>query len=160
MVTPPFRSSKYEHCRTSACEREGCRLPLTGLSPVDRIIIDCDECDHLFVDGPTQRRPDFLIFYQESRQLTVAIVEVKSGRPKVSVAAAQIAAGARVADKLLGGAEISKFLPILLCGGEFAQADSKILQRKTITLKGQASRIRLVRCGRHFRELLTKTWYQ
>ena len=160
MVTPPYRSSDHKRCRTSACKREGCALRFAGSSPAERTIIDCDKCEHLFADEPTQQRPDFLIFYEESQQLTVAIVEVKSGRPKVSVAAAQIAAGARVADKLLGGAAISKLLPILLCGGQFAQADSKILQKKTITLKGQTSRIRLVRCGRNFRELLTKTWYQ
>ena len=160
MDSPPYRSSEYEQCHTSTCQREGCTLRFTGLGSSDRIIIDCDKCDNLFAGEPTQQRPDFLIFYQESQQLTVAIVEVKSGRPKVRDAAAQIAAGAWVADKLLGCGTISKLLPILLCGGELRRADSKILQAKTITLKGQASPIRFVRCGKNFHELLSRTWYQ
>lgn len=160
MDCPRFQATDLKPCLTSSCKREGCAIRFAGTSSSQRKIIDCDKCEHLFAEEPTKRRPDFLIFYQEGQQCTVAIVEAKSGRPRVSDAVSQIKAGARVAAKLLGNAKIDRLLPILVCGSRIGRADTKTLSKYPIQVKGVTTQVRVAHCGVQFRDLLNRTWYR
>ncbi len=97
-------------------------------------------------------RCDFLVFAGQSR-LTVVAVEMKGRSPDAREAAAQLQAGARLADQLAQSVDVDKFVALLLHQGMKHTAQLQVLGNSRVTFRGRKYLIVQKRCGTIWRQL-------
>ena len=144
-------------CRAKICRKEGCRLKLDGL-PRRRRLIDMDHAD---APGPEHEvRCDYLYFDDEDDNVRGRVVslELKSGSPRAREVAAQLQAGADLAERLVGGDIPVGFTPVVAHGGRmhrhrvnsFARRENQVAFRRT------KYKIELLKCGASLIEALRR----
>lgn len=137
-------------CCANTCRKEGCRLGLDGL-PRRRRLIDMDHAD---APGLAHEvRCDYLYFDDDDdvrgRGGRVVSLELKRGSPRAGEIAAQLQAGADLAERLVGDDISVGFTPVAAHGGRlhrhrvnrFAQRENQVSFRRT------EYRIELLKCG-------------
>ena len=131
------------HCRKS-CSRDACRVYLTG-APSQRLIVDADSA---FPQGG--KRCDFILFLSGGGGvLTVAPIELKSGKVDASKAVDQLQAGADFADRVSPAADRTECRPILFHGGQRIHRTQKTaLAQKKVNFRGRKLTVKIARCGR------------
>jgi hypothetical protein len=114
-------------------------------------VLDCDRyCD---LRGLPGRICDFLVFLCSST-LTVAVVEMKSGRNvEATKAVEQIQAGAGELDRIIGTQAVSLY-PILLHSGIKHTNELKVLQNRRVTFRASRYGVIYKRCGTPLLEVL------
>jgi hypothetical protein len=142
--------NRFSAAEVLHCQKEHCRLPLDGLRwPL--FILDCDQYRNL--RGLRGSICDFFIFLYSST-LTVAVVEMKSGRDVgAAKAVEQLQAGAAEFDHIIGTQAVS-FYPILLHSGVRHTAELKVLRNRRVTYRGANYGIIYKRCGTRLREII------
>ena len=142
--------NRFSAAEVRKCEKGGCRFPLDGLQwPV--FVLDCDRyCDARGLPG---RICDFFVFLCGST-LTVAVVEMKSGRNvEATKAVEQIRAGLGELDYIIGMQAVSLY-PILLHSGIKHTNELKVLQNRRVTFRGSRYGVIYKRCGTPLLEIL------
>lgn len=141
-------------CLARKCGRDGCSVRLTN-APAEHAAVNLD-CPALPLhDG---KRCDFVFVGEESRgdgtTAWVATIELKSGAFSTKTVAAQLQAGADLADQWLPSDANFKFVPVVAHGGGIHREKRKALQKVSVTLRGQKRRPALLRCGSPLRQAL------
>ena len=134
-------------CWATRCREQGCRFSFPG-----------DEASCL--DGTTYQDThqvrnqlcDCVLFWSRaSGDDVVAPVELKSGKPDVSEAVAQIQAGANVALQLLARAGIDPetvtFMPVLVKGKGLSKRETGTLRKSRITFGSRRVLVQVANCG-------------
>ena len=132
-------------CRAKACRKEGCQLKLDGLPRRHRLI----DMDHADAPGPAHEvRCDFLYFDENARGRAVSL-ELKSGSPRAGEIAAQLQAGADVAERLVGDDIAVGFTPVAAHGGRMHRHRVNSFARpgNQVTFRRTRYRVELLRCG-------------
>ena len=134
-------------CRAKTCRKEGCRLKLDGL-PRRRRLIDMD---HAAAPGPAHEvRCDYLYFDDGGDAPgRVVSLELKSGSPRAGEIAAQLQAGANVAEHLVGDDIAVGFTPVAAHGGRMHRhrVNSFARRENQVTFRQTAYRVELLKCG-------------
>ena len=131
-------------CRTTRCNKDGCRVDLAGAPPV-RILVDMD-CNALPIPA-AEKRCDYLFVGEERNATWVAPIELKSGRLSVSAVLEQLAGGTRMANMWLPQGVALQFTPVLAHGKKIHRNDLKSLRAKKLQLRGQRKGIAVIKCG-------------
>ena len=134
-------------CRVRTCSREGCKIPMTGLSG-PHCLIDMD-CEQLSIPG-NQARCDYIFVGTHEGSEWIAAVELKRGNVKVGEVRKQLQAGAEFAESRLPVKHDQPgFRPIAAYGGKLHKSQSAELKRELNMVKfGQVRyQIKLIRCG-------------
>lgn len=144
-------------CRARTCRKEGCQLKLNGLPRRHRLI----DMDHADAPGPAHEvRCDYLYFDDDDNARgRVVSLELKKGSPRAGEIAAQLQAGADLAQRLVGGDIAVGFTPVAAHGGRmhrhrvnsFAQRENHVSFRRT------GYRIELLKCGASLNEALRRS---
>lgn len=123
--------------------KQGCSLDLKEIRRDQRRIVDCD----LYIEArrPNHKLCDYIIFC-ELQQISVSVIEMKSGGVKASDVKEQLSGGARLAEQWLAGNPIDDFLPVLLSKGGSGQ-ELKVLKKQKVSFGGKAYPIKAGRCG-------------
>ena len=152
-------SPALDGARVRSCRSSGCTLDVSGVAAESLSILDCERCTHLFGggvhSGDEPRRCDFIIRCGKqsgSQGYVLAVVEMKQGG-QAKEAIAQIRAGAAVADRLLGGAGISDFLPIVP-HNRVHSMELRIFRKEKISFRGRSKIVILKSCGFRLKDLL------
>jgi hypothetical protein len=142
--------NQFSAAEAPKCEKGDCRLPLDRLRwPV--FILDCDR--YCGLRGLQGKICDFFVFLCRST-LTVAVVEMKSGRDVTAIKAVeQIRAGAAELDRIIGTQTVSLY-PILLHSGIKHANELKVLRDRKVTYRGAEYGIIYKRCGTHLLEII------
>lgn len=110
----------------------------------------------LFV--PATKRCDFVFVGEEARHnrrdAWVVPIELKSGAFSASTVAAQLQAGADLADQWLPANARFQFVPVVANGQGIRREKLKALKETSVTLREQTRRPRLLRCGAPLRQAL------
>ena len=132
-------------CRAKTCRKEGCTLKLTGL-PHRRRLIDMD---HPYAPGrPREERCDYLYFAEDDGRGWVVPLELKGGPARASKIAAQLRAGARVAERLVGADGVLEFMPVAARGRMHRQQVNSLAQPKNqVTFRRREYNVELLKCG-------------
>lgn len=105
-----------------------------------------------------EKRCDFVFVGEESRRdkchAWVAPIELKSGSFSASTVAAQLQAGADLADQWLPVGTGFAFVPVVAHGRGIRREKLKALQKTAVTLRKQKRRPVLLRCGSPLRQAL------
>ena len=142
--------NRFSAAEVLDCEREHCRLPLDGLR-CPLFILDCDRYRNL--RGLEGGICDYFVFLLGST-LTVAVVEMKSGRHvRATKAVQQIQAGAAELDHIIGTQAVS-FYPILLHSGVKHTNELKVLRNRRVTYRGTNYGVIYKRCGTRLLEII------
>ena len=133
-----------DSCRTTHCNKDKCRVDLTG-APQVRVIVDMD-CDALSIPN-NWKRCDYLFVGKDRDAIWVTPIELKSGRLSVSAVLEQLAGGTRMADMWLPQGVALQFAPVLAHGKTIHRNDLKTLRAKKLQLRGQRKGIAVIKCG-------------
>ena len=123
------------------CRRVGCSINLND-APAPHVLINMDtglvgasitKCDYIFVGG--------------AKKCWIVPIELKRGSAKAIDAVEQLRAGARFAETICKGEQVS-FVPVLGCGG-IKSAQRQELRKKSnrIGFLGQLVEVEVIRCG-------------
>jgi hypothetical protein len=114
-------------------------------------VLDCDR--YCGLRGLEASICDFFVFLCSST-LTVAVVEMKSGRDvEATKAVEQIQAGAGELDRIIGTQAVSLY-PILLHSGVKHTNELKVLRNRKVTYRGTRYGIIYKRCGTHLLKII------
>ena len=135
-------------CRATTCLKEGCRLKLNGLPRRHRLI----DMDHADAPGPAHEvRCDYLYFDNDADNVRRRVVslELKGGSPRAGEIAAQLQAGADVAERLVGDDIAVDFTPVAAYGGSMHRYRVNSFARpgNQVTFRRTRYRVELLRCG-------------
>ena len=130
------------------CDRDGCSLSLKD-APRQHLLVDFDKLD--LPSGNEARRCDYL-FVSDSdsdNRPYIAPIELKKGQMHTGQVAAQIQAGARIAEKFFPAKTAFSFRPVAACGGKATKIQIRRLREEgnKINFHGHRESIRLIRCG-------------
>lgn len=149
------REQVPKECVARTYSRDGCSIRLTD-APAEHVTVDLD-CPARPLPAGT-KRCDFVFVGEESRRgrrdAWVASIELKSGAFSASTVAAQLQAGADLADQWLPANARFQFVPVVAHGQGIRREKAKALQRAYVTLRGQKRRPSLLRCGSPLRQAL------
>ena len=143
-----------KECVARTYSRDGCSIRLTD-APAVHVTVDLD-CPALPLRAGT-KRCDFVFVGEEARRdghAWVVPIELKSGAFSARTVAAQLQAGADLADQWLPANARFQFVPVVAHGQGIRREKLKALQKSAVTLRGQKRRPRLLRCGSPLRQAL------
>ena len=150
------REQVPKECVARTYSRDGCSIRLTD-APAEHVAVDLD-CPALPLLRAGRKRCDFVFVGEEpqpdGRNAWVAPIELKSGAFSASTVAAQLQAGADLADQWLPANARFQFVPVVAHGQGIRREKLKALQKSAVTLRGQKRRPRLLRCGARLRQAL------
>ncbi len=145
-------------CCVKRCRKEKCTVDLKQ-APSPFVLIDLD-CDCLDIEEGSSRC-DFLFVSQEDKSMPglVGVLELK-GRPKASIVASQLQAGAQFAEKVLPKDVELQFRPVLFFGGSLRGAERDHIRKTSIRFrhpkKGSVLKTRVIlkNCGSPLKDAL------
>ena len=145
-------------CCVRRCRKEKCTVVLKQ-APSPFVLVDLD-CDRLHIEEGS-RRCDFLFVSQEDKGMPglVGVLELK-GRPRASVVAAQLQAGAQFAERVLPGDVELRFRPVLFYSGGLRGAERDRIRNTFIRFrhpkKGSVLKTRVIlkSCGSPLKDAL------
>lgn len=145
-------------CRARTCRKEGCQLRLDGLPRRHRLI----DMDHAAAPGPAHEgRCDYLYFDDDadSSGRRVVSLELKKGSPRAGEIAAQLQAGADLAQRLVGGDIAVGFTPVAAHGGRMHRhrVNSFALRENQVAFRRTEYKIELLKCGASLNEALRRS---
>ena len=133
-------------CRATACRKEGCGLGLENLPRRYRLI----DMDHSDAPGRShEERCDYLFFGEDASRRWVVPLELKRGSARASKVAAQLQAGAREAEQLIGADGAVGFVPVAAHGRRMhrQQVNSLARPEHQVRFQGTRYKIELLKCG-------------
>ena len=105
--------------------------------------------DHAAAPGPSHEERCDYVYFDDDAHGRVAALELKRGSVRASKIAAQLRAGAEVAERLVRDHRAVRFVPVAAHGGHThrQQINSLAKSENQVNFRGTRYRIVLLKCG-------------
>ncbi len=156
MSIAEIRSNVPPCCITDRCSEEGCSVSLDGIQPANRVVVDCREFKRRF--RYSDRLCDCVVIC-DLNDISVSVIELKSGGIDASQVIGQIRNGTRLVEEWIGGANVRTFLPLLVHSKGIHAKQWNVLRKKQnkIVFGGKAFPVSTARSGSSLKEVLQRS---
>ena len=131
-----------QSCQTSRHSKDGCSVSMKG-APRLRVTVDMD-CEDIEIQG---HRCDYLFVCGHDNRTWVVLIEMKSGKFRVSDVKDQLQGSALYTQTLLAAGDQFIFVPVLAHGKSVHRLDLTKLRQVKVTLRDKIEQPKLIRCG-------------
>ena len=135
--------------------RGRCSADLTGVSELDRVVVDLDKVFPSGQQGKNQCEC-VLFYFDDAGNFVVVPIELKGGEVDASEASKQLKGGAAFAIDYTPSGVKSICRPILFCNG-MSKAEYRQLKKpqSQVPFSGESSEIKTARCGEKLANVLS-----